>query len=879
MASNAYKKHIVKRNLKYIFIIICLFVFSKIGFSQSSNISGTVTDIQTNPVEGAVIILYDSAQNIVSYYVTDNMGKYELEAKVDTNFSLEITHLSYAKKYYVLTLADLETLLMTFNFVLEENSTILEEIVFVGKRIEQDTVRFDLEKLNLYEDDNLKDILKKIPDFRLNDNGTIIYKGKNIDKILVNNKPSFENQNSIALENVENKIVEEISIIKNYNDDFSLDFDENQESVLNINTKNKSQNIITGGIEAKYGIEDKYEFKGNGLLFSQGLNAFLTHNTNNIGNTTITSDEVKKLFSEGQPFSPYQSESLGMLFASNENLQKDFFTSTNLTLRNQTQRFKTTAILYHIAPNRINSIIQNTSTYQNARILDAQEITKSKSQSILGALSLVYKISDNTIVKYKVNANYIDKNSVNTTENRLYTNDLKSNTNTSVSNNKNDIISGFHQVSMDSKLRKNMILETKGAFFHEDTEFMNDYTVGDQSTSFGDVQNFIFDKNEIQGSIGIKYKFSHAFIPLLSMNYFDTKEEIRNPDTNEHLIGRKRNDNLLNLKIKGIDVIRGMDYGATIGLSTFFSEVDDSEKKENIFIPLKLWLDYEKRMNRYYLKYTVDRRFSNLEFGINTIQPFNTIWKGNRSYPLIYSSSKNLKASYYHNNFFDAEVFSISVSYAQQKNTIRKGFIQQQNGISEYQLFTVDKAEDFSINGFYSKTISPLKYPTKIGFSLGYMQTKFPTQIIQQEVEITNKSLSQELDVETLTDNFINYSLSSKFFLIIDEIQGSSYKSIFSNSIFSILLKNQAWRGNIDFVYDNNRINGTNFSRKNINLGLSYTMDKISYSIEARHIGELLGIFENDAYNTQFSTQEGIINTIINNQSLNYFTLGIKYKL
>lgn len=868
----------MNQHIKHI-IVIALLLASNIGQAQSFTLKGKVIDMDHNPIDGAAIVIYDTSKTIITYTVSNEIGIFNVEATLKIGYYIEVTHIAFLKQQYFITNENLNNNTITIDFILEENAAALDEVILISSNKVKDTVRLDLDKLNLYEDDNLKDILKKIPNFRLSNDGTIIYKGKNIDKILVNNKPSFENQNSIALESIEKEIIDGISVINNYNDDFSIDFEENEESVLNIDTKQKNQKIVKTTLEAGYGYQDKYEFKGKAFLFSPSLNAFLTNHTNNIGQTTITSKEIRKLFSDKQPLSIYQGKSLNRLFATNENLKKDFFTSTNLTLRNQTQRLKTSGLFYHIAPNRISSMLQNTSTVDGTPLLNTTNQAEAKTQSFLGALSVAYKISDNTIGGYTVHVNHIDDSNISNVDNQLFNNNMVDNTNTILSNNKQDVVSAFHQLSLTSKLQSQLILETGANYYHEKTNVLNDYNVMQHTTSIFDLQDYKFDKNELQGHAGLKYKYSNAFIPFLSVDYKHTEEKISDRQANTILKDRTISNYRCNLEVNGKEIFKKLNYKFSAGVNQYNAKLDMGTVTKNTFIPIATWVEYENRLNRYYINYSRSGRFNELESGLNTIQAFNTIWIGDTTFPLGFNTSNTISASYNYNNLFDAKLFSISVSYSNQNNVLKQGFSNLQNGISEYGLFIADKVQNYKIASFYSKTIMPLKYPTKIDVSAAYTQTKYPTQITAQQFDVTTKNIAPELRIETITDHFINFSLSSKLNVITDQVQQNKYKSTYTSSAFSILMKNEKWKGDISFLYDNNRINNITYSRNNINLKLSHETDKITYSVEARHLGELLSVFENDAYNSQFIISNGIASTIVNNESLNYIIFGIKFKL
>jgi hypothetical protein len=346
------------------------------------------------------------------------------------------------------------------------------------------------------------------------------------------------------------------------------------------------------------------------------------------------------------------------------------------------------------------------------------------------------------------------------------------------------------------------------------------------------------------------------------------------------LIKRSQDNYLVNLEVTGEDIIKGVDYEFVVGVNSFTNNltVDRIENTET-FIPVDLWLDYENRLNRYTISYSRTRTFNDIVLGINSIQPFNSIWNGTNLFALGFNTANNFSASYDYDNLFDGEIFSVSASYKNQKDVVRRNFVQQQNGISEFDFFIADKATDLKLSAFYSKTLSPLKYPTKVDISASYNQVDYPAVIAQQEVDVVTKTIAPELRIETITDNFVNFSLSSKVSFSSDEILNTTYDAVYTRNSVAVLLKNKQWKGNITFLYDNNNINNITYTRKNLNLGLSYTKNNMVFSMEARHLGELLSFFKNDAYNSQFIISNGITNTIVNNQSLNYIILGIKFKL
>ncbi len=848
-----------------------------IALSQSDVIEGNVIDQDNRIIEGATIILYDSSDNMISYTITDQNGHYLLEGKIAVDYIIEVTHIAYTKQRKSIRIIPVDGSNIKIDFILKEDTNTLNEVVILSANKENDTVKLDLKKYKLYDDSSLKDILQKIPNFRLSDDGTIVYKGKNIDKILVNDKESFVNQNSIALESIENKIINGISIVNNYKDNFSLDFDEIEETVLNINTKSSTQNILNGSLESRFGIENKYVFKANGFLFSKNVNAFLTNNTNNIGENITQVKEISTIFSKNQAFSPYQARALNILFSSNENLKRDFFTNTNLTLRNQSKRLKTSGVFYYIAPNRLNSIINSIMTIDETPLLNSESITRSKANSLLGAGSIAYKLTDKTILSYIINGNFIDNKNTNNITNQLFTNGQPDNTNEIVSNNFYDTSSLLNQISITSKLRKNLIFDSKISLYKESSNLLNDYNIN--SNEFTDAQNYKFSKDNIKSISYFKYKVTEQFIPNLIFDYTATEEKLKDRNVGTDIITRKLDDYTVSLDFSGNDLFKKVSYNASIALNNVTNKTSFLNQENSTFVPIKFSTSYENKLNRISFEFDRKRSFNDLESGVNTIQPFNKVMIGNSNFPGRFSISNKLFTQYSYNSIFDGTSYSLSIGYNTHTDLLKNYFVQINNGIAEFEIFQADSSKDFRVEGNYSKTLFQLSYPTKIDIGLTYKKDFYPTIIADQVIDIEDTDVSPNFKLETISDHLLNFRISSRFSFVTNDARDTSYDATYNSNTFSILLKNKNWDGNLSFLYDHNKINNVIYSRKNINFNISYTINKITLSAEARHIGELLSIFNNDAYNSQFNLSNGITNLTINNQSLNYLIFGVKYNL
>lgn len=859
-------------------IYLTLFFLTISGSAMAQEefqIVGTLQDTLNKPVKSANVVLLDSTAKIQAYTISDKMGKFELNHSVSSGSSLNISHLAYRKIIKKIEPETSKNHLIRFDIEMIPRNNSLDDIILVAtNKAVRDTVRLGLDDLNLQDTDNLKEILKKLPGFNLGDDGSIIYKGKSIQKILINKNSSFVNQNSLALENMKKRIIKDISVINNYQDEFELDFDETEESVLNIDTYDSYKNVLTGGLTAKYGYKNKYDLEAKGFLFSNTLNAFLTHKTNNIGKSAIKTDELKSLFGDNQSFSNYQLATIKNLFNSNENLDKDFYTSTNFTLRKQTQRLKFSGLLYFISPKRTQSQLRDVQDLDNNPLLNSSERTEMNTSSLFSAFNLAYKASKTSIINYSFKGNLMNSNNYQRVSNDLFSQGTFTKSNLIQANDDTHTSSILNEILAYKKLTPNLIWNLESSYFSENTDLFDDFNYQVNMEDQGQQLDMKYSQNVLTASTYFKYNYSTALVSNFTMNYENTQENLVAREINN--LGRKIQDFSLKLSADGYDIFKYWRYSASLSWDAI--KLQERATTENLnFFPASASVTYENNLNRIYFRFKHINEKNNLNSGITDIQPFNKIVMGDLSYPLRYSVSNKLQVSYHYNNIFDGKAFGTKFSYEENKDRLLNSFLSYSNGISTYHMFLAEHVKKITFGTSYSKTVSQLHFPIKIDVDVILSKDFYPLILEGLSTEGTNMKFIPSINFESLTDHLINFSIDSKLILGRDKIARSKYKTSFFHHAISMILKNEKWKGTLTLLNDYNKINDNKFTRSNINGSAAYTIGKFIISMDVRHIGEVLSFFKNQQYNSQFVIRDGIQTTIRNNESLKYAIFGLTY--
>lgn len=271
----------------FICFIFILGLFSQIIHAQ--NIKGKVLDKIGNPIELANIqIIEKNTQKSVFFSQTDSFGNFDTKNK---NFKLpiilKVTHLSFESKEIEIIANSL------IEIILENKEATIEEVVIKGKVFDvverNDTIKYNLKKLLNGSENNLKDVIKKLPGLTIDEAGKIRYNGKKIDHLLLDGDDFYNDQHQIATENITSEMIAKIDVLKNYQDLSSIKGFENKGvTALNIGLNENFKNKIKGSIDAEGGYDEKYKLHSNIYNFNKKVKFNLITDANNVNYNVFT---------------------------------------------------------------------------------------------------------------------------------------------------------------------------------------------------------------------------------------------------------------------------------------------------------------------------------------------------------------------------------------------------------------------------------------------------------------------------------------------------------------------------------------------------------------------------------------------------------------
>jgi hypothetical protein len=839
--------------------------------SQNKLLDGFVVDADDTGLQDVTVVLLDENDKIITYCFTGKDGHFRL-ALTNAGRKIALSYIGYKKIIEDIHYHELNESPIEKKYILESD-TYLKEIVIKPENIEPDTVNLDLGKLHLKENDKLSDILKKNPNFKVDDEGSIIYKGKSIDRILVNGKDFFTYQNSIALDKIENRMISRLQVVNNYRDNFNPDREAPDETVLNIDAKEAFKNISTGSVEGGYGVENKYDFKGSLLRFSNLFNGFLINNTNNIGKPTFKLREIEQLFGNSKSMSPMFAESLNELFQE-ENKSKNFTSNSNFTFRKQTVDYRINSLVYYINSDRDNEVYTSNSLADGSPISTHNQFLNYKSNSLFSKVSVDYLVTRSQQIGMFTDINFFNK------KKRLETYYTHVDTLPITSwqdartHNKTNNLSASSGLNYSNLLSKKLLLLIGVTYYYEHIDLQNH-----MNNLIRDIElykdSYGYAKNNIELTTSLRYKVAQGLNISLKGKYGDNRDNINVPDHPAYK--RKINDASLNIIIAGQKILKKINYNLTIGYNQLNTDYKGNVKESSL-LPFSINLDYENRLNRFYLNSYYTPVTNAIETGIDVLKQNNSLLLGNENIPLNYMKLLSATIGYSYNNSFMGNTYRMSLSYKKQEDQLKEGFEKiDANGIYHYRLLLAPTTEEYKVSSFASRTLlkfSSFPVVTDIGLSLSRLKT--PVYVNNCFTGAETDQLSALVQFQSISRYLVNAELEFSYTPGKTKIQENALKASYLKGGTKVILKKNNFNGELGYTVYYDKIISKEYTRQSLHLKAAYKHNKITFGVEGDNIEKLVGIFNNTTYHTRYSISNGINQVSVLNESLSYLICKIK---
>lgn len=296
----------VKPSSLTIFLPIYSFLWASFLFGQST-IKGTISDEALTTVEVASILFkVNKSSNLPLKYIIAYGGSYqlEIEKEYDTLW-VEVTSLGYLKQQKYISPV-LKGNVYELNFTLKPSGPIqLKEVVVMAEKKavvqKKDTTVYNVANFLDGTERKVEDVLKKLPGIQVLASGEIRYKGKAIQKILLDGDDLFGSNYLVGSKNINANILDKVEAIDRFSENRLLkDIEDSDKVALNLKLKEGLLDLsgnAGAGLGTFYNGNPTKDLSANVLSVSSKYKAFAVASNNNIGKNNTPFDYFD--FTEG----------------------------------------------------------------------------------------------------------------------------------------------------------------------------------------------------------------------------------------------------------------------------------------------------------------------------------------------------------------------------------------------------------------------------------------------------------------------------------------------------------------------------------------------------------------------------------------------------
>ncbi len=269
-------------------IILALSLALGLGASAQNafELRGAVTDERGEPLPFATIATSADSlgKSVGSFAVSGQDGSFKVKIK-DTDAKWWVTVRSVGYQTHRQAWGK-ETFLRIR--MREDSKTIADVTVKAsayGAKVGTDTVTFTTSVFRNGSEQNMTDVIKKLPGMAVQEDGSMTFKGQKVEKFMVDGKDALSGGS--ATKTLPADFAESVELIENYSDGNVADaFSSRRKTAMNIKTDGTRKTAFYA--QAMGGAKNKFDLRSSAFSFGSAQSGSATFNVNNTGEAVFS---------------------------------------------------------------------------------------------------------------------------------------------------------------------------------------------------------------------------------------------------------------------------------------------------------------------------------------------------------------------------------------------------------------------------------------------------------------------------------------------------------------------------------------------------------------------------------------------------------------
>ena len=250
------------------------------------------------PLESATVYFTSvKDSSMLEYTLTDKNGDFIFAAKKQEKpVFLKVTYMGFETHKEEVKEINANRDFKTISLI--ESTNMLAGVTIIAEeppiRVKNDTIEFKASLFKVRPDSNVETLLKQLPGFEVDSDGKITVNGKEVNQVLVNGKPFFDRDGTMALKNLPAEIINKVQVsdYKTKKEEYSKSESTSDNSSINLTIDKEKNKGYFGKFLGGYGTNDRYESSFIVNLFNNNRKISLLGSSNNINAPGFSMDEV-----------------------------------------------------------------------------------------------------------------------------------------------------------------------------------------------------------------------------------------------------------------------------------------------------------------------------------------------------------------------------------------------------------------------------------------------------------------------------------------------------------------------------------------------------------------------------------------------------------
>jgi len=280
--------------MRSLFILFPVLLSGFTAFSQTG-IKGLLIDSAHNSVlRSATVSVYrDGEKTVEKVSLTDRFGRFAVEGlPADRSMRVEFSFQGFEKVVREFQLdkgekRDLGSIHMPMRMEEIEAVEVLPPV-----RMNGDTIEFNADAFQLDSSAVVEDLLRKLPGIVVWGDGKITYNGREIPTVLVNGKPFFGTDKSIALQNIAKDAVKKIQVYDRRGQEERDNSPFEAQHEMNVVLKEGKERMYFGNATVGGGTDGRYEGHLNMNHADKQTQATVAYSLNNVNKNLTSIDQL-----------------------------------------------------------------------------------------------------------------------------------------------------------------------------------------------------------------------------------------------------------------------------------------------------------------------------------------------------------------------------------------------------------------------------------------------------------------------------------------------------------------------------------------------------------------------------------------------------------